>query len=416
MMVLLLALNLIACFHAMRLKRKGKSTNCRDAPDDWTDDAGHSCAQFASFSDEHCNFYGGIDFGKGPANEACCACGGGLWRGGSDGDEMDGDDANGQLASNQPGMPQVLEEACNISPFKDRLDQDGTRNCQVQIDVPSKCAGSNSKCALVFAFHGSGGDPENMVRTWSDKLHSGGYAMIAVYPRGASKQGGERGWNVGGSGTFDDKAWVLRIISLMKARGWQGRRYSYGESNGAAISNEIGTNGIMGFSGIATLISQLASDPAKAGPGAYSWTHPVKGQSCTAPLAVLTIGGTEDPVVPYNGGYAEIADVTLYSFDQSNEIWAANNQCHGLAENVVVQAMAWGISYDAEKKTWNCPATTPSIHYKVNGMSHESECTLEGKSEAQIAMEFFADVDMKLDSENKPLVPDLPSGCQQLLP
>lgn len=54
------------------------SNQCTDTRSDWSDDLGNDCDKYASLSGgEHCTKYGHEDYSKGPANAACCACGGG---------------------------------------------------------------------------------------------------------------------------------------------------------------------------------------------------------------------------------------------------------------------------------------------------------------------------------------------------
>lgn len=321
--------------------------------------------------------------------------------------------------ANSAGSPQTLEGVCDISPFDERTGRNGEKNCEVQLDVPSACAGSTTKCGLVFAFHGSGGSNKGWARQMGMKLHGGGYKMIGVYPNGAAKDSGQPGWNTGGASSVDDKAFVLHIVSVLKARGWQGRRYSYGNSNGGAMSTEIATNGIMGFSGIGSVVTQLLGDPDRAGPGPYNWLHPVEGEgekgSCTVPIAVITVGGTNDRMIPYNGGYSRAAGGTFMTFEESNEVWAKINKCDERFDTLEVKAKSGRSDLVAEKMTWHCPSTTPQVHYKVIDGEHVGMRSLEGKDIPEVVLDFFAKVDQELDAGGKPAEPDLSDSCRRIL-
>jgi len=53
---------------------------CEDNDKAWVDDMGNNCAEFAAlttYAENQCETYGNQNFGRGTANEMCCACGGG---------------------------------------------------------------------------------------------------------------------------------------------------------------------------------------------------------------------------------------------------------------------------------------------------------------------------------------------------
>lgn len=203
-------------------------------------------------------------------------------------------------------------------------------------------------------------------------LHRSSYKMIGVYPKGANKK------------------LVKNIVAVLKAKGWQGRRYAYGKSMGGALSQDIGTDSTMGFSGIAPQVANLRT----------SW----RASTCTGPLAVLSLGGTNDRTVPYYGGK------NFKSAEETNRLWAQVNGCDERFETVKVKTIVKGADAVAEKMIWKCPVITPQIHYKVIGMGHGG---LDGRWTSEVVLDFFTKIDKQLDAAGKPAVPTLPDSCRQ---
>ncbi len=154
---------------------------------------------------------------------------------------------------------------------------------------------SNDKpIPLLFVFHGGGGNALQMERGlgFTDIARKDGF--IVVYPNGI---GGN--WNDGRDDDFskahkekiDDLSFVKAIIdSISKAYPIDQKRiYATGISNGGIFSHYVGANLADKFAAIAPVVGGIA-DPFS------SRFDP------SEPVSVLVIQGTDDKLVPYDGG------------------------------------------------------------------------------------------------------------------
>ena len=155
---------------------------------------------------------------------------------------------------------------------------------------------SNDKPApLVFVFHGGGGTGRNSERFTHFSKLSDREGFIAVYPDGLNK-----GWNDGRltdqiqsqRENVDDIGFVTTLLAAVsKEYSIDPKRiYATGPSNGGIFSNLVGAKMSDRFAAIAPVIGGMA--PSVAGN-----FHPAE------PVSVLMINGTEDPLVPFEGGH-----------------------------------------------------------------------------------------------------------------
>jgi polyhydroxybutyrate depolymerase len=178
---------------------------------------------------------------------------------------------------------------------------------------------------LVLALHGGGGTGEHM-----ERLTLGGFNRLAdregfavVYPDGV-----ERHWN-DGRGTqayrshrdnIDDVGFLAALIGYA-ARSIPvdlRRVYATGISNG----------GLMSF----RLARELADRIAAIAPVAISMSEQLLQMRTPArPISVLLIPGTQDPLVPWEGGEIGFAGGRkvgrVISVAESVRFWATHNQC-----------------------------------------------------------------------------------------
>ena len=146
---------------------------------------------------------------------------------------------------------------------------------------------------LVIAFHGGGGDAEQMKRHsglngWADKL-----GFMVVYPEAIDKH-----WNDGRRSVkfrehdakIDDVAWIGRLLDrLEQTEAIDGRRiYVVGPSNGGMMAQRTAIELGDRLAAAATIIASLP--------------EPLKASQPRAPISMLIINGTDDPLMPYGGG------------------------------------------------------------------------------------------------------------------
>lgn len=178
---------------------------------------------------------------------------------------------------------------------------------------------------LVLVLHGGGGRGDRM-----DKAM--GYGMS----REASKRGWvlafpdgiENGWNDGRKpvtekdrrrSKVDDVGFLNAVVDRLAADGLidPARVMVVGVSNGGHMAYRLAVEDAERFSTIVPIIANH--------PGVISKRTP------SGPVSVMVMNGTEDPLVPYNGGQLTVLDQKrgrVLSTDATIDWWAKNASCH----------------------------------------------------------------------------------------
>lgn len=190
------------------------------------------------------------------------------------------------------------------------------RNFSVHIPDGAPPAGG---FPLVLAFHGGGQQAAAMRRLTNLDAVADLRRFIAVYPDGI-----DRHWNDGRStikNPQDDIGFVSVLIDQLQ-RSYpidRARIYATGLSNGALFAQRLGCNLSDRIAAIAPVAGTLPADIATT-------CRP------TRPIAVLQIGGTADPIMPFEGG--NVADFggigeggTVLSVADTAAFWARHNGC-----------------------------------------------------------------------------------------
>jgi polyhydroxybutyrate depolymerase len=175
---------------------------------------------------------------------------------------------------------------------------------------------------LVLAFHGGGMDGQAMARLTRFDAVADQRRFIVVYPDGVDKH-----WNDGRStikNPQDDVGFVAAMIDQLRQRYPidAGRIHATGISNGALFAERLGCELSAQIGAIAPVAGTMPAD-------LRGNCHPAR------PVAVLQIGGTQDPIMPYGGG--KVADFggrgeggEVLSFADTGSFWARANGCHRL--------------------------------------------------------------------------------------
>jgi len=177
---------------------------------------------------------------------------------------------------------------------------------------------------LVFVLHGGGGTAANM-----DRLTQGGWKALAdregvllVYPEGV-----ERRWNDGRRGTgwraheeeIDDIGFLAALLAHLTERYPVDpkRVFATGISNGGMMSLRLACELSEKFAAVAAVTAALPADLAER-------CRPA------APISVLVMNGTDDPLVPYAGGEVGFGARRLgkvWSTTDTLRFWAKHDQC-----------------------------------------------------------------------------------------
>lgn len=181
---------------------------------------------------------------------------------------------------------------------------------------------------LLVALHGGGGSAGSMGRTTGfDALADRGHFLV-VYPEGLDGY-----WNDGREGPpaaepaaprpeVDDVGFLRAVVDAVAARLPVDRRrvYATGVSNGGGMCYRLGVEAADVFAAVAPVI---ASMPA-----------PLHARARAAlpapPLPILVIAGTEDPLVPWEGGELVLGERSagqVVSIPETVAYWVARNEC-----------------------------------------------------------------------------------------
>jgi polyhydroxybutyrate depolymerase len=231
------------------------------------------------------------------------------------------------------------------------------------LHIPSSYDGT-APTPLVMALHGGGGSAEKM-----NKLTNGGLNLLAdqqgfivVYPQGVDKH-----WNDGrktiNETNADDVGFLSTLIDHLAAEyniDTQ-RVYATGISNGGFMSFRLACELSDKISAIAPVTAALSTDLAPT-------------CSPSQPVSILLINGTDDPLVPWEGGEIEVGRHKrgkVLSTADTIEFWAAQNHC--ATSPIITQEPDSdpndGTQVRRESRKW-CDNGTEVVLYAIEGGGH----------------------------------------------
>ena len=220
---------------------------------------------------------------------------------------------------------------------------------------------------ILLHLHGGGGTAQsNMVLTFgrfNELADRDGF--IVVYPNAV-----EKNWNDGRKSNLvkawqeniDDVGFIAAIIDELKAKYNidKERMFTTGMSNGGFMSSRLLCDRADLFRGGAILTASLSRDylpncnPSKA-------------------VAVMLMNGTDDPLVPYDGGQIKVFNKTrgeIISTDEWIAFWEAKNECNTkLAKRQLADKAADGTRVEVEEYT-DCKDDGALILYRIKGGGH----------------------------------------------
>jgi polyhydroxybutyrate depolymerase len=180
---------------------------------------------------------------------------------------------------------------------------------------------------LVIALHGGGGTGAGMERLTTGGLNrlAGRDGFVVVYPDGV-----ERHWNDGRGiaqyrshrDNIDDVGFVNALVDhLVRTQAIDRRRvYAAGISNGGLLAQRLARELAPRITAVGVVAISMSDKIAQMRPPAR-------------PISVLIMPGTDDPLVPWNGG--EIASLLgrdhgrVLSVAQTVSAWTTHNRCPG---------------------------------------------------------------------------------------
>jgi polyhydroxybutyrate depolymerase len=200
--------------------------------------------------------------------------------------------------------------------FESRVLVHGGRKRLVFIHFPANADPSKPKPVVLILHGGGGADAQEMARRTGLNRIADREGFIAAYPQGIDGQ-----WNDGRGKTFrrakdntdvDDVGFLSAVIDDLTGRkqGDPARIYAMGLSNGGMMTYRLGIELGGRLAAIAAVIANLPEN--------------LSGKRPARPLPVLIMNGTEDPMMPWNGGPVRVLGKeygTVLSTDGTVRYW-----------------------------------------------------------------------------------------------
>ena len=241
----------------------------------------------------------------------------------------------------------------------------GDLNRTYYLHVPAKLP-TDKPAPLVLMFHGGGGMPAFAERESKFSELADREGFLVVYPEGIGKS-----WNDGRNDKViaaqrdkvDDLAFVAALIDdVAKDHKLDAKRvFSTGISNGAIFSHHLAANLSSRIAAIAPVVGGLAE-------ASRDKFQPEK------PVAVLILQGTDDPLVPYDGGDINALGSKrsgIIATDDAVKKWVEHNGCQ---REAVTEELAYKDSKDGcrvKKFTYAKGRDgTEVVLYRIEGGGH----------------------------------------------
>ncbi|MCC6613796.1 MAG: prolyl oligopeptidase family serine peptidase [Anaerolineae bacterium] len=221
-------------------------------------------------------------------------------------------------------------------------------------------AAEGERLPLLIALHGGGGTGPQFMDYSGFNEQAEAQGFIVVYPDGVGQQ-----WHDGrdiANPTVDDVGYIATLMATLQ-RDYPidlERVFVTGISNGGFMTMTLACERSELFAGVAAIAAEL---PERL------------RESCApSPLPVLIMNGTDDPLVPYDGGPVKVGNETrgtTLSTDTTVAFWREINGCpdnpdlslgvdHLPLDGTSVEISAYGA----------CESGASVILYRVDGGGH----------------------------------------------
>ena len=215
---------------------------------------------------------------------------------------------------------------------------------------------------LVFVLHGGGGTGRNMEQMTQFSGLADREGFIAVYPDAV-----ERNWNDARDApniraqreNVDDVGFIGALIALLTREfGIDPRRvYSTGISNGAFMSQRLAVELSDRIAAIAPVVGGMAPR--------------LRERTPNAPVSVLVMNGTDDPLVPYQGGTVARTRGETISVADIVRLWVTHNRCTDRPETVLLPDRDPADGTRVRRTVYgSCAGKTEVVLYTIEGGGH----------------------------------------------
>jgi polyhydroxybutyrate depolymerase len=225
-------------------------------------------------------------------------------------------------------------------------------------------AAAATRVPLVVALHGGLGTAEQMQHFSRFNAVAAREGFAVAYPQGVSRR-----WNDGrvfrgrGETDADDVAFIRAVVADIDRNAIpldRRRIYATGISNGGFMSFRLACEAADLFTAVAPVTATMADALATR-------CRP------SAPVSVLVINGTADPLVPYAGGHVRGPFGSLrgaiWSTDRSLDFWVSHNRCGSGDTRVLPDRDANDGSRVIETKWQSCARSRVQL-LRIEGGGH----------------------------------------------
>ena len=215
---------------------------------------------------------------------------------------------------------------------------------------------------LVFVLHGGGGTGRNMEQMTQFSGLADREGFIAVYPDAV-----ERNWNDARDApniqaqreNVDDVGFIGALIALLTREFGIDPRwvYSTGISNGAFMSQRLAVELSDRIAAIAPVVGGMAPR--------------LRERTPNAPVSVLVMNGTDDPLVPYQGGTVARTRGETISVADIVRLWVTHNRCADRPETVFLPDRDPADGTRVRRTVYgSCAGKTEVVLYTIEGGGH----------------------------------------------
>ena len=259
----------------------------------------------------------------------------------------------------------VPSRGLNTNDPTHKMEFDGRERSYI-VHLPPK-EKMNGPLPLLFHLHGGGGTAKGTpgltfgrFNTLADRD-----GFIVVYPNAINKN-----WNDGRKlenvlawkEDIDDVGFITAIVDELKQKHNidSTRIFTTGMSNGGFMSSRLLCDRANIFRGGAILTASLSKD----------YLPQCKPEK---PVAIMVMNGTDDPLVPYNGGQVKVFRKTrgeIVSTDEYIAFWKDKNDCEVNQDKVDLPDIADDGTTVSVSKYSDCKEEGALVLYTVDGGGH----------------------------------------------
>ena len=260
-------------------------------------------------------------------------------------------------AGPQPGEDRLLSAT---------LVHDGIER-EYLLFVPRGAGASAAPRPLVLALHGGGGTARAMVRLTYGRFNelADAHGFFVAYPQGVGKA-----WNDGRDdpaaparrAAVDDVGFISALIERLRAEHVIDARrvFATGISNGGLMSFRLA----------------CAPDPPVRAIAPVTASIPrALATRCRhgAPVGLVLFNGSDDPLVPYDGGQIRVfgkARGEVIPTQETILLWRERNGCAGVAERTELPDASDDGTRVTRIRYADCAAGTAVVLYRIEGGGH----------------------------------------------